>query len=116
MNRILYSNIDDPRIFVYRDENIEYGITLNFAHRKAQAMMISWLVLSVFPVVLIWFFKAGIAAIAIFIAYAVCLVYFYLEVSKELGVSIVVISIKGASRDLKRHPGPKGPRARRKEG
>ena len=105
MNRILYSNIDDPRIFVYSDENIEYGITLNFAHRKAQAMMISWLVLSVFPVVLIWFFKAGIAAIAIFIAYAVC-----------LGVSIVVISIKGASRDLKRHPGPKGPRARRKEG
>lgn len=104
MNRILYSNIDDPRVFVYRDENIEYGVTLNFAHRKARAMMISWLVLAVSPVFLIWLFKAGVAAIAIFIAFDVC-----------LAVSVVVISIKGASRDLKRHPGLRGPRVRRKE-
>lgn len=104
MNRILYSNIDDPRVFVYRDENIEYGVTLNFAHRRARAMMVFWLVLAVSPVFLIWLFKAGIAAIALFIAFDVC-----------LGVTIAVISIKGAARDLKRHPGPRGSRARREE-
>ena len=52
MSKILYSNINDPRIFVYSDENIEYGVTLNFAHKKSRVMMVVWLLLAVIPNVL----------------------------------------------------------------
>ncbi len=104
MSRILYSNRDDPRIFVYRDGNMEYGVTLNFAHRKAWVMMISWLILTIAPVFFIWLFQGGILAIALFVAFDMC-----------FAVSIVIISIKGASRDLKLYPGFKGPRPKNRD-
>ena len=33
--RLLYSNKDDPRIFVYKTENKSYGVTFNwlFGHK-----------------------------------------------------------------------------------
>ena len=38
--RIFYSNKEDPRVFVYRDENgpSGRGVTLNFAHKKARVL------------------------------------------------------------------------------
>ena len=55
MRRLYYSNKDDPRVFVYRDENgpSGYGVTLNFAHKKAMLMGVLWLGLLILPVVLL---------------------------------------------------------------
>ena len=100
MSKILYSNINDPRIFVYRDENIEYGVTLNFAHKKSRVMMVVWLLLAVIPNVLTWVCSLRIVGIFLAFVYDLCLV-----------IGIGVVSFRGASRDLKRHPGPRGPRA-----
>ena len=99
MSNILYSNINDPRIFVYRDENVDYGITLNFAHMKSRLIMILWLLLAIIPTILICFFAVNIVEIALIAIYDL-----------SLCISIIVVSFKGASRDLKRYPGLKGPR------
>ena len=40
MNKLFYANKDDPRIFVYKTENKAYGVTFNFAHRKARVLML----------------------------------------------------------------------------
>ena len=100
MSKILYSSINDPRIFVYSDENIEYGVTLNFAHKKSRVMMVVWLLLAVIPNVLTWVCSLRIVGIFLVFVYDLCLV-----------IGSCVVSFRGASRDLKRHPGSRGPRA-----
>lgn len=99
--RFCYSNKDDPRIFVYRDENgpSGYGVTLNLAHRKARVLGVLWLVLLILPVIFLCLFVRSsiLAALSAIPLLGVC-------------VGSAVVFYCGASRDLKKHPGLKGPR------
>lgn len=101
MRRLYYSNKDDPRVFVYRDENgpSGYGVTLNFAHRKAMVLTILWLGLLILPIILLCIFVRS-SLIASLLAIPLLAVT----------MSIVVVAYRGAARDLKKFPGLKGPR------
>lgn len=107
--KLFYSNKEDPRVYVYKDENgpSGMGVTLNFAHRKAWAVMAAEIALML-PVVCVvnvnavrHFLSSGVF-VSLLVTYCVCFV----------AISIVV-AYRGASRDLKRYPGPKGPRERK---
>ena len=101
MRRLFYANKDDPRVYVYKDENgpSGCGVTLNFAHRKARWLGVLWFVLLVLPVIsLCVFVRSSVIA--------------SLSAIPLLGVVIglLIVAYRGASRDLKMHPGLKGPR------
>lgn len=101
IRRLYYSNKDDPRVFVYRDENgpSGYGVTLNFAHKKAMLMGVLWLGLLILPVVLLCIYVRSslIASLSAIPLLGLC-------------VSCIVVFYRGAARDLKKFPGLKGPR------
>ena len=101
MRRLFYANKDDPRVYVYKDENgpCGYGVTLNFAHRKARWLGVLCFVSLVLPVVFLCIFvRSSVIA--------------SLSAIPLLGVVIgqLILAYRGAARDLKRHPGLKGPR------
>lgn len=100
--RLYYANKDDPRVFVYRDENgpFGYGVTLNFAHRKARVTFVLGLILLIVPTVaLVCLFShsPSIEPLLTIPSLLVC-------------VCLAIISYRGAARDLKKYPGLKGPR------
>lgn len=102
--RIFYSNKEDPRVFVYRDENgpSGRGVTLNFAHKKARVLGTIWLVLLILPIVFLCVYvPSSVIATLLAIPYL------------GLCISIAVVCYRGASRDLKRFPGLNGPRDRK---
>ena len=100
--RIFYSNKEDPRVYVYRDENgpSGYGVTLNFAHRKAAVLTILWLVLFIVPSSILF-----VCAHSSLILDSLLAIFML-----GLVVSSVIMAYRGAARDLKRFPGLKGPR------
>ena len=99
--RFIYVNKNDPRVFVYRDENgpSGYGVTLNFAHRKARVLGVLWIALLILPVVIfnVCERSSAIVILSILLTLGSC-------------IGIGVACYRGASRDLKRFPGLKGPR------
>jgi len=103
--KLFYNNKEDPRDYVYRDENgpSGYGVTLNFARRKAWIVMAvhAIFVISVVCVVLVpmCYFSSPGVFVSLLAAYCVC-----------FAVVSVAVAFRGASRDLKRYPGSKGPR------
>ena len=99
--RLIYANKNDPRVFVYRDENgpSGYGVTLNFAHRKARVLGVLFLVLLILPIVLI----------AIFVRSSIVATWSAIPLL-SLSIAFIVVCYRGAARDLKRFPGLKGPR------
>ena len=101
MRRLYYSNKDDPRIFVYRDENgpSGYGVTLNFAHKKARWIGVLWLGLLILPFALVCIYVRS-SLIASLMAIPLLV----------LCVSNLIAFYRGAARDLKKVPGLKGPR------
>lgn len=100
--RFYYSNQDDPRVFVYRDENgpSGYGVTLNFAHRKAVVLTILWLVLLIVPSSLLFIYAHTSLILTLLMA------IFMLGAV----VSIGIIAYRGAAQDLKKFPGLKSAR------
>ena len=101
--KFCYSNKDDPRLFVYRDEYgpSGLGVTLNFAHRKALRLTTLWLILLLAPVAGVFLSSTAPAGVFLMVAW-----------SLGLTAYIGLVCYRGASRDLKRHPGSKGPRDR----
>ena len=100
VNKLFYANKADPRIFVYKTENKAYGVTFNFAHRKARVLMLLVLALLLVPNVLISICRFKMPIILSVVVYDVILV-------PALGI----FAFRGAASDLKRHPGLNGPRA-----
>lgn len=101
--KLFYSNKEDPRVFVYKGECIVWGVTLNLAHRKSRKMMIGLLVILIVPILCLTVASSlGIASRSVMSVFSLCYVGIILVT--------VVISYIGAHRDLKRYPGPKGPR------
>ena len=100
MRRLHYSNKDDPRIFVYRDENgpSGYGVTLNFAHKKARWIVVLWLGLLILPFTLLCIYVRSplIAPLLAIPLLGFC--------------ASAIVFDRGAARDLKKFPGLKGPR------
>ena len=101
MIRLYYCNKDDPRVFVYRDENgpSGYGITLNFAHKKARWIGVLWLGLLILPFTLLCIYVRSslIASLSAIPLLGLC-------------VGCIIVLYRGAARDLKKFPGLKGPR------
>ena len=100
VNKLFYVNKDDPRIFVYKTENKSYGVTFNFAHRKARVLMLLVIVLLLVPYVLMSIFGLKMPIILLVVGYYVILV-----------PALAIFAFRGAASDLKRHPGLNGPRA-----
>ena len=101
--KLFYSNKEDPRIFVYKGESAVWGVTLNLAHMKARKMMIGLLVLLIVPISCL-----SVASSLDFSSRSVISVFSLCYVGIILVT--VVLSYIGAYRDLKKHPGQKGPR------
>ena len=107
--KLFYSNKEDPRVYVYRDENgpSGLGVTLNFAHGKAWIVMAVNIILLI-PVVCVTIVNpASLLSspgllISLLVVYCVCFV-----------VMSAVWAFRRASCDLKRYPGPKGPRKKK---
>lgn len=99
--RLYYSNRDDPRIFVYKDEKGPWGagVTLNLAHTKARWIAVLWLGSMSLPASLLIIYERSsmITTLSMIFLLGLC-------------VGSVIMSYRGAARDLKKFPGLKGPR------
>jgi hypothetical protein len=97
----MYTNKNDPRVFAYLDDTYKWcGVTLNFAHKKSWIVMM----LILLPVV------ANVICVA-FIAEPGLVLRRWLIFFAAYFPVLVTTCFIGASRDLKRHPGPQGQRA-----
>ena len=106
--RLLYSNKDDPRIFVYQTENKSYGVTFNCAHRKGRIMMVGVLVLGIVPGLCFTLMScANIFKSSCSLAGASNLLTVYYVC---FSIGGVIWGFRSAARDLQRHPGLNGPR------
>lgn len=100
---LLYSNKEDPRIFVYKGECVIWGVTLNLAHGKARKIMIGLLlVLIVPPLCLTVTSYLGVYSRSVISVFGICYA--------GIVFALAALSYIGAYRDLKKNPGPKGPR------
>lgn len=107
---IFYSNKEDPRTFVYRDENgpSGLGVTFNFAHRKAKILSAVLLFLMLPLIICPILIRPQITSVPVVMA-----LYFAYSVVYVTGT--LIICYRGAARDLREHQGLKGPRPRKGE-